>query len=75
MEKVQPSLCNYRNLVGAASELNDMYIIIIRNKFNLKNKNWKPVILMKHISWAEKHTSCCTKLCFLTTVSTCIPFQ
>lgn len=50
MKEIQTPSCNYRNLVGAASELKDAYHNYqkqIKSKYVL---NWRPVILVKYKS-------------------------
>lgn len=74
MKKVQPPLCNYRNLVGAASELNNVYYNYQKQIQPNEGKLETCLSDETHIL-REKHTRCCTKLHFLTTVSTYIHFQ
>lgn len=74
MREVQPSSYNYRKLVGAASDLKDVYYNY-QKQIQSKEGKLETCHSAETKILREKHTSCSTKLCFLEIMSTYILFQ
>lgn len=74
MKEVQPSLCNHRNLVAAASELKGVYYNY-QKQIQSKEGKWETCHPTETQILREKHTSYSTKLHFQSEVSIYIHFQ